>query len=31
MEYLSKKYIPAERDYAPHYKELLAIFKFCKK
>ena len=25
--YFSKKYLPAERNYVPHDKELLAIFK----
>ena len=27
IAYFSKKYLPAERNYAPHDKELLAIFK----
>ena len=27
VAYFSKKYLPAERNYAPHDKELLAIFK----
>ena len=31
IAYFSKKYIPAERNYAPHDKELLAIFKACMK
>ena len=31
VAYFSKKYIPAERNYAPHDKELLAIFKACQK
>ena len=31
MEYLSKKYIPVERNYAPLNKELLEIFRACKK
>ena len=29
--YFSKKYLPAERNYMPHDKELLAIFKACMK
>ena len=29
--YFSKKYLPAERNYVPHDKELLAIFKACMK
>ena len=31
MVYFSKKCIPAERNYTPHDKELLAIFKACQK
>ena len=31
IAYFSKKYLPAERNYAPHDKELLAIFKACMK
>ena len=31
MAYFSKKYLPAERNCAPHDKELLAIFKACIK
>ena len=31
IAYFSKKYLPAERNYAPHDKELLAIFKACIK
>ena len=31
MAYFSKKYNPAERDYAPHDIELLIIFKPCQK
>ena len=31
IAYFSKKYLPAERNYAPHNKELLAIFKACMK
>ena len=31
VAYFSKKYLPAERNYAPHGKELLAIFKACMK
>ena len=31
IAYFSKKYMPAERNYAPHDKELLAIFKVCMK
>ena len=27
IAYFSKKYLPAERNYAPYDKELLAIFK----
>ena len=27
----TKKYLPAERNYAPHDKELLFIFKACMK
>ena len=27
IAYFSKKYLPAERNYAPHDKELLTIFK----
>ena len=27
IAYFSKKYLPVERKYAPHKKELLAIFK----
>ena len=27
VAYFSKKYLSAERNYAPHNKELLAIFK----
>ena len=29
VAYFSKKYISAERNYAPHNKELLEIFKAC--
>ena len=29
--YFSKKYILAERNYAPHDKELLEIFRACQK
>ena len=29
IEYFSKKYLPAERNYVPHNKELLVIFKAC--
>ena len=29
--FFSKKYVPAERNYAPHNKELLEIFKACQK
>ena len=29
--YFSKKYLPAERNYAPHDKELVTIFKACMK
>ena len=31
VAYLSKKYVPAETNYAPHDKELLEIFKACQK
>ena len=31
MAYFSKKSFLAERNYAPHDKELLAIFKACQK
>ena len=31
IAYFSKKYLPAEINYAPHDKELLAIFKACTK
>ena len=31
VAYFSKKYIPAERNYPAHDKELLAIFKVCMK
>ena len=31
IAYISKKYLPAEKKYAPHNKELLAIFKACMK
>ena len=31
IAYFSKKYLPAERNYAPHDKELLAVFKACMK
>ena len=31
VAYFSKKYLPAERNYAPHDKESLAIFKACIK
>ena len=31
IAYFSKKYLPAERNYAPYDKELLAIFKACMK
>ena len=31
IAYFSKKYLPAERNYVPHNKELLAIFKACMK
>ena len=31
IAYFRKKYLPAERNYAPHNKELLAIFKACMK
>ena len=31
IAYFSKKYLPAERNYAPLDKELLAIFKACMK
>ena len=31
IAYFNKKYLPAERNYAPHNKELLAIFKACMK
>ena len=31
ITYYSKKYLPPERDYAPHDKGLLAIFKACMK
>ena len=31
IAYFSKKYLPAERNYALHDKELLAIFKACMK
>ena len=31
IAYSSKKYLPAERNYALHGKELLAIFKACMK
>ena len=31
IAYFSKKYLPVERNYAPHNKELLAIFKACMK
>ena len=31
ITYFSKKYLPSERNYAPHDKELLAIFKACIK
>ena len=31
IAYFSKKYLPAERNYAPHNKDLLAIFKACMK
>ena len=29
--YFIKKYIPSEKNYAPHDKELLEIFKACQK
>ena len=29
--YFSKKYLPVERNYPAHEKELLAIFKACMK
>ena len=31
IAYFSKKYLPAERNYVPHDKELLAIFNACMK
>ena len=31
VAYFSKKYISAEKNYAPYDKELLAIFKACQK
>ena len=31
ITYFSKKYLPAERNYAPHDKELFAMFKACMK
>ena len=31
VAYFSKKYLPAERNYVPHNKDLLAIFKACMK
>ena len=31
VAYFSKIYVLAERNYAPHDKELLAIFKACQK
>ena len=31
VAYFCKKYVPAERNYAPHDKELLEIFKACQK
>ena len=31
VAYFSKKYFPAERNYAPHDRELLEIFKACQK
>ena len=31
VAYFSKKYIPAERKYAPHNKELSTIFKAWQK
>ena len=31
MAYFSKKYVLAERNYAPNDKELLEIFKACQK
>ena len=31
IAYFIKKYLPAERNHAPHNKELLAIFKACIK
>ena len=31
VAYFNKKYLPAERNYAPHDKELLVIFKACMK
>ena len=31
IAYFSKKYLLAERNYVPHNKELLAIFKACMK
>ena len=31
IAYFSKKYLPAERNYAPDNKELLTIFQACIK
>ena len=31
VAYFSKKHLPAERNYTPYDKELLAIFKACMK